>query len=42
MMKCIVLFYDKAMKAIMESPSDAKITWAIIETQLKKELYELT
>ncbi len=42
MMKCIILFYDKAMKAIQESSNDAKITWAVIATQLKKELYELT
>lgn len=42
MMKCTISFYDKAMKAIQESSSDAKITWALIETKMKKELYELT
>ena len=41
-MKCIILFYDKAMKSIQESSSDAKVTWALIETKMKKELYELT
>ena len=42
MMKCTILFYDKAMKAIQESSSEAKVTWALIETKMKKELYELT
>lgn len=42
MMKCIILFYDKSMKAIQESSSDAKITWSLIATQLKKEFYELS
>lgn len=42
MMKCICHFFDLAMKAIAESSSDAKITWSLIETKLKKELYELT
>ena len=41
-MKCVIAFYDRAMKAIMESSNDAKITWALIETKLKNELYELT
>ena len=42
MMKSICLFYDLGMKAIAESSNDAKITWSLIETKLKKELYELT
>lgn len=42
MMKCIVVFYDRALKAIFESPPDARITWAVIHTKLKNELYELT
>lgn len=42
MMKCICLFFDKAMKLIQESSSEAKVSWSLIETRLKKELYELT
>lgn len=42
MMKCISAFYDKSIKAIKESGSDAKITWALIATKLKKEFYELS
>ena len=42
MMKCIIAFYDKSMKIIAESSSDAKVSWNVIETKLKKELYELT
>jgi V-type H+-transporting ATPase subunit A len=30
------------MRSIQESSSDAKVTWALIETKMKKELYELT
>ena len=42
MMKCIIVFYDKALKAILESSAEARITWAVIQTKLKSELYELT
>jgi V-type H+-transporting ATPase subunit A len=42
MMKCIVAFYDRSMKSIMESGSDAKVTWALIVTKLKKEFDELS
>ena len=42
MMKCVCSFYDKAQKIIAESSSDARVTWSLIETKLKKELYELT
>lgn len=42
MMKCIVVFFDRAMKLIQESSSDAKISWSLIETSLKNELYGLT
>ena len=42
MMKCISYFYDKSIKAIKESSSEAKITWALIATRLKTEFYELS
>lgn len=42
MMRCTIAFYDRALKAILESPPDARITWAVIHTKLKNELYELT
>lgn len=42
MMRSIVVFYDRALKSILESPPDARITWAVIYTKLKNELYELT
>ncbi len=35
MMKCIIGFYNKCITAIMESPSDAKITWNLINNQFK-------
>ena len=42
MMKCINAFYDKSMKAINESGSDAKITWALIATKLRQQFIQLT
>ena len=42
MMRCIIIFYDRALKSILESSSEARITWAVIHTKLKNELYELT
>lgn len=33
MMKTIVHFYDEAKRAIIESPAEAKITWATIDTR---------
>jgi V-type H+-transporting ATPase subunit A len=42
MMRCTVIFYDRALKSIFESPPDARLTWAVIHTRLKNELYELT
>ena len=42
MMRTIIIFYDRAIKAILESPPDARITWAVIHTKLKNEIYELT
>lgn len=32
-MKTIVHFYDEAKRAIVESPAEAKITWATIDTR---------
>lgn len=42
MMKCISTFYDKSIKAIKESSSDAKVTWSLIATKLKSQFYELS
>jgi V-type H+-transporting ATPase subunit A len=42
MMKSMVVFYDQALKAIAESGPESKLTWSVIETKLKQELYELT
>lgn len=33
MMKSIVFYYDEAKRAIIESPIEAKITWATINTK---------
>lgn len=33
MMRSIVNFYDEAKRAIVESPPEAKITWATINTR---------
>jgi hypothetical protein len=41
-MKCIITFYDNALRVINESSSDCKVSWSVIETKLKAELYELT
>lgn len=41
-MKCIVSFYDMAKKVIVESPSDAKVTWSLIHTKLKDEFDQLS
>jgi V-type H+-transporting ATPase subunit A len=35
MMKCMVVFYDTAIKAIAESGTESKLTWSVIETKLK-------
>ncbi len=42
MMKCMCEFYDRSIKAIRESNSDAKITWALIATKLRTEFYNMT
>lgn len=42
MMRCIIAFFDKSMKLIQESTGDAKISWNLIETSMKNELFALT
>jgi hypothetical protein len=42
MMKCIVSFYDMARKVIIESPSDAKVSWSLVHTKLKDEFDQLS
>merc|ERR1711904_420226 len=42
MMKCICCFFELATKACLESDKDAKVTWALIESQLNSEIYGLT
>jgi V-type H+-transporting ATPase subunit A len=42
MMKCVTKFYDTAKKAILESPSDHKISWGIINNLMKGQMYKLT
>ena len=42
MMKCITRFYDTARKIIIESPSDHKISWTVINNLMKNQLYKLT
>ena len=34
MLACIITFYDLAQKTIVDSPQDAKISWAVIKTSL--------
>jgi len=41
-MRSIVRFYDKAVKAIEESPAEKKVTWAIIRNTLEKEIVAIT
>ena len=42
MMRCIVTFFALSIKAIEESPSDAKVTWALIHNLLKDEYNQLS
>ena len=42
MMKCVIAFFDKSIKVIQESTGDAKISWNLIETSMKNELFALT
>lgn len=41
-MKCIVTFFNSSLKAIEESTSDAKVTWALIYNTLKEEYHALS
>ena len=41
-MKCIVTFFNSSLKAIEESTSDAKVTWALIYNTLKDEYHALS
>ena len=38
----ITHFYDCCMKAIKESPVDAKITWAMIKNHMNELIYKIT
>jgi hypothetical protein len=43
MMKCIVRFFDNAKRVINESlKSERKISWAIINNSIEKQLLELS
>ena len=42
MMRCIVTFFELSLKAIEESPIDARITWALIYNVLKDEYNQLS
>ena len=43
MMKCIVKFFDNAKRAISESvKSEKKISWAVINNSIEKQLIELS
>lgn len=41
-MKCIVTFFNLSLKAIEESTSEAKVTWALIFNMLKEEYFALS
>lgn len=42
MMRCIVTFFELSLKAIEESPSDARVTWALIYNLLRDEYNKLS
>lgn len=42
MMKTICHFYESCLRVISESSSDNKVSWNVIETKLKKEIYDMT
>ncbi len=42
MMRCIITFYKEAIKSIMESSGETKITWSLIYNQLKPQFIRLT
>ena len=41
MMKCMTKFFDLAQKALKEAPADDKLSWNMIETQLKDTIYKM-
>jgi V-type H+-transporting ATPase subunit A len=41
MLKCIVTFYEHAQKAIADSSSEKKMTWATIKTTLQPTLQKV-
>ena len=42
MLRVITHFYDCCMKAIKDSPADAKITWAHIKASMTELIYQIT
>ena len=42
MLRVITHFYDCCMKAIKDSPVDAKITWAMIKSNMTDLIYQIT
>lgn len=42
MMRCIIEFYDLAIKGCLESDKDAKVTWDLIQNQMNDEIVALT
>jgi V-type H+-transporting ATPase subunit A len=42
MMKTICYFYENCIRVISESSSENKVSWSVIETKLKKEIYDMT
>ena len=42
MLRVITNFYDCCMKAIKESPVDAKISWAMIKNHMNELIYKIT
>jgi len=41
MMKCMTKFFDLAQKSLKEAPADDKLSWNMIESQLKDTIYKL-
>ena len=42
MMKCIVSYFDCAMKVLKESSGEQKKSWALVQTKTKDEYVDLT
>jgi V-type H+-transporting ATPase subunit A len=41
MMKCIVTYFDNAMRTLKESSGDQKRTWALVQTKTNEEYSDL-